>query len=91
VDFRITRHSGFPAPDNALDMLWEQLGANREDVSFAKGRAEISARWGADAPVSMERHEREEIGRATVLEIVRGACDRAPELKSDWFAVSARQ
>ena len=43
---------------------------------------------GEDAPISMERDEREEIGRRAVLDIVRSVCERAPELKSDWFAVS---
>jgi hypothetical protein len=91
VNFRITRHSGYSAPENALDLLWERLGTKREDVSFARGRSEIQARWGYDAPVAMERDEREEIGRSTILDIVRGVCERAPELKSDWFAVSVHQ
>ena len=90
MNFKITRHSGTTAPDNALEMLWEHLGTRREDVSFRLGRTEIRARWGEDAPVSWERDEREEIGRMTVLEIVSGVCERAPDLKSDWYAVSAQ-
>jgi hypothetical protein len=34
------------------------------------------------------RDERIEIGRRAVLDVVRDVCDAAPELKSDWFAVS---
>jgi hypothetical protein len=87
--FSITRHSGWAAPDNALDMLWERLGARREDTSFAKDDAEIRATWGSDPPSSIDRHEREEVGRAVILEIVRDVCEQAPELKSDWYAVVA--
>jgi hypothetical protein len=88
VRFRISRHSGFSAPADAVDLLWQQLGAKRDEASFAKVGAEIRAEWGADAPVSLERDEREEIGRGVILEIVCDICERAPELKSDWFAIS---
>jgi hypothetical protein len=89
VDFSITRHSGWSSPENAIDLLWERLGARREEASFARERTEIRAIWRVDLPVAMERNEREELGRAAILEIVRGVCEKAPELKSDWFAVSA--
>jgi hypothetical protein len=89
VNFRITRHSGWAAPDDALDMLWERLGSRREEASFARGGAEIRATWGSDAPSSIDRDEREEIGRAAILEIVRDVCEQSPELRSDWFAVGA--
>jgi hypothetical protein len=89
VNFRITRHSGWSAPEDAIDLLWERLGRKREETSFAKGRAEIRATWGIDVPVAMERDEREQLGRIAILEIVRGVCEQAPELKADWFAVSA--
>jgi hypothetical protein len=36
----------------------------------------------------MMRDEREDFARAAVLEIVREVCERSPELKFDWFAVS---
>jgi hypothetical protein len=88
VTFRITLHSGSAAPAHALDLLWQQLGSKRDDARFAKAGAEIRATWGEDAPISMERDEREEIGRRAVLDIVCDVCARAPELKSDWFAVS---
>jgi hypothetical protein len=88
MDYRITPHSGFGAPENALDLLWQQLGARQQEFSFSQGRAEIRARWRAEVPVSMERDEHERLGRTTVLEIVRDACRRAPDLDADWFAVS---
>jgi hypothetical protein len=89
VNFKITRHSGRAAPENALDLLWERLDAGRDEASFVRGRSEIRATWGIDVPVAMERDEREEVGRTAILDIVRGVCDHAPELRSDWFAVSA--
>jgi hypothetical protein len=88
VDYRITRHSGFGAPENALDLLLQQLGARQQEFSFSQGRAEIRARWHVDLPVSMERDEHERLGRTTLLEIVLDACRRAPDLNTDWFAVS---
>jgi hypothetical protein len=74
-----------------MDLLWQRLGASRDEVSFAKVGPEIRATWEEDAPVSMERDERVEIGRRAVLDIVIDVCERAPELNSDWFAVSARR
>jgi hypothetical protein len=90
VDFTITLHSGFAAPPDALERLSERLGRSRGAARFTAGVAEIRATWGADVAVSMERDEREEIGRLAVLEIVRDACEQTPDLKLDWFAVSAR-
>jgi hypothetical protein len=88
VQFRITHHSGFAAPADALELLCARLGAGRDGVSFTKVGGEIRAMTQEDAPVSMTRDERLEIGRRAVLELVRDVCDGAPELKSDWFAVS---
>ncbi len=87
MKFRITIHSGFAAPADALDLLWQRLDVQHEDARFARVGAEIRVTWG-DSPVSMERDERDEIGRRAVLDIVFEVCDRAPELESDWFAVS---
>jgi hypothetical protein len=89
VRFKITRHSGYRPPDEALDLLLTQLGSQREGVTFAKVGAEIWATFEADAPVSMTRDERADSGRRAVLSVVRAACDGAPGLNSDWFAVSS--
>ncbi len=89
--FRITRHSGFSPPDDALDVLLQRLGANRDGASFAKVGAEIWATVEADAPVSMTHDERVDIGRRAVLKVVREVCEGAPGLNSDWFAVSSER
>jgi hypothetical protein len=89
VTFRITPHSGFAAPADALELLWQRLDGHHDGVLFVKvDDAEIRATWREDAPISMERDEREEIGRRTILDIVLDVCTQAPELRSDWFAVS---
>ena len=89
MKFAITPHSRSGAPENALDLLWERLEGKRfEDVSFSRKGTELMARAGHDAPVSMERDEREEIGRLAVLDCVTRVCERVPELKIAWFAIS---
>lgn len=85
--FRITLHSGFRPPEDALDVLFEKLGSFREGVRFSKLSSEIRATLSDEG--SRERDELEEIGRSQVLDIVRAACQRAPDLQSDWFAVAA--
>jgi hypothetical protein len=88
VRFRITHHSGFAAPADALDLLSARVGASRDGVSFAKVGQQLRALTPDDAPVSMTRDERVEIGRRAVLDLVREVCEGSTELKSDWFAVS---
>jgi hypothetical protein len=88
VDFRITLHAGWAAPDDALDLLWERLEGSKAEASFARRGRDIRATWGIDVPVAMERDEREQLGRSAILEIVRAVCEQTPELKSDWYAVS---
>lgn len=89
MQFRITPHSAFDPPGDAVERLWQRLGSSREEVSFAKVGEEITARTDEDAPVSMTSDERVEVGRRTVLDVVRDICDGTPDLKSDWFAVSS--
>ena len=86
--FRITHHSGFAAPADALDLLCARVGTSRDGISFAKVGQYVRAMTPEDAPVSMTRDERIEIGRRTVLDLVREVCESSTELKSDWFAVS---
>lgn len=89
MDFTITVHSGFTSPADAIDQLWGVLGTAREEARFARQGAGITAKWGDDVPISMERDEREDIGRRAILSIVRDVCDSSPGLRSDWYAVSA--
>ena len=85
--FRITRHSGHAAPEDALELLWQQLEPNRGGVSFAKVGPHIRAVVNKGAPVSTERHVREEVDRRVVLEVVREVCQDAADLKFEWYAV----
>jgi len=87
MNFRITRHSGFGAPADALSLLLKHLEAHG-GARFVKVGAEIRVTLKGDMRISMERDERDEIGRSAVLDIVREVCEGTPELKSDWFAVS---
>lgn len=91
MEFRITPHSGPQAPANAIDLLWQQLGADHEEARFVRAGAEIRAVWDADARTSMEPEELEETGRRAVLKIVLDVCERTPELRPEWFAVSRRR
>lgn len=88
MEFRITRHSGHPAPPDAIELLGRRLGARDEDVTFTASAAEIRAVWGSEADAAIERSVQSEVGRRAVFEIVRRICERAPELDADWFAVS---
>ncbi len=91
MKFAVTHHSGSGAPADALDLLWQHLeNLRHEEVSFNRRGPEILAHTGQDAPISMERDEREEIGRLAVLECVREVCDQHPELRSSWYAISPR-
>jgi hypothetical protein len=91
VDFRITPHSGYGAPEGAIERLAEALGSRRGAARFGKVGGEIRASWSDELPVSMERDEREELGRVAILEILRELCDGSSgNLDLSWFAVSAR-
>jgi hypothetical protein len=78
-------------PDDAVDLLLQRLGPNRDRASFAKVGAEIWVTLEADAPVSMTHDERADIGRRAVLDVVRDVCEGAPELRWDWYAVSSER
>jgi len=88
VKFRITRHATASPPEDALDLLTSRIGTRRDDVHFARVGREIRANLDRDEPVAMTLDERTDIGRREVLEIIEEVCERAPELKTDWFAVS---
>lgn len=86
--FKITRHSGFAAPENALDLVWPRLGEHHNGMSLAHVGSEIRVAVRRDMPVSMERDVREEVARLAVLDFLRKACRGAPELKLDWYTIS---
>lgn len=75
-------------PDHVMSLLSERLPKRREDVYFSKVGGEVRARLERDEPVSMTRDERTEIARRAVLEALAEVCERVPELKLDWYAVS---
>jgi hypothetical protein len=88
MKFKITGHATASPPEHALDLLTERIGRRRDDVSFARLGHEIRANVDRDDPIAMTQDERTDIGRRAVLEIIAEVCERAPELKLDWFAVS---
>jgi hypothetical protein len=91
VRFKIAVHSGHGAPPDAIARLAQALGSRRDDAHFTASASEIDATWGDEAPVSMERDEREELGREALLRIVEEVCEVAADLRFDWYAVSARR
>ncbi len=88
MKFRVTRHSAVKPPEGALELLSLHIPPRREDVAFSRTGSEIRARVDRDEAVWMTQDERLEIGRQAVLDIVREVCERSPELKLDWFAIS---
>jgi hypothetical protein len=71
-----------------MELLLPRLRARADEVSFVMVGDEIRATWGEADSDSATRGARAEIGREAIVELIRDACERAPELKSDWFAVS---
>jgi hypothetical protein len=71
-----------------MELLFRRLGAQHDEVSFGMVGAEISATCEEHDRDSTTRKERVEIERRAILDIICDTCERAPELESDWFAVS---
>ena len=88
MKFRITRHSSFRPPNDAIDILWERLGTRRDEIWFSRVGAEIRATWGEEMRDSLARERGAEVGRQEIVELLRDICDRDPALRSDWYAVS---
>jgi hypothetical protein len=91
VKFSITRHAGSASPPDALGLLGQRLGSPREGVSFSTSGGEITATWREEGSFARTEDERAEVGRLAVLDALSAICERAPELKPDWFAVSVRR
>jgi hypothetical protein len=52
------------------------------------GGGEITAQWGEGSSDAITRETQLEVERRAILGLVCEACEQAPELESDWFAVS---
>lgn len=71
-----------------MGLLGERIPKRCEEVRFSVSGDQIEARLDCDRPVSTMRDERVEIGRRAVLEALEQVCERAPELRLDWYAVA---
>jgi hypothetical protein len=69
-------------------LLSERIPKRCEEVRFSVSGEEIVASLDSDASVSMAREERVELGRRVVLGALEEVCERAPELRIDWYAVA---
>jgi hypothetical protein len=90
MEFRITTHTAYGAPADAIASLWPHLEtADVADGAFARGPEEqITASWGYGDASQTVREELMFRERREVLEAVCEVCDRAPGLESDWYAIS---
>ena len=75
-------------PPDAMELLLRRLGAQADEVSFAMVGDEIRATPGEANGDSTTREMRVAVQREAVLDLIRDVCERAPELESNWFAVS---
>lgn len=88
MDFRITTHTGYGAPADAIESLWWTLQTTSiEDAAFAKGHGEIIATWGYDEGTRATQEELMEPKRRKVLEAVCEVCEGTCGLESDWYAI----
>jgi hypothetical protein len=71
-----------------MELLLRRLGAGRDGVSFAMAGAEIRATTDEAAGDSWSREARAEAARRAIFDLIEETCRSAPELESDWFAVS---
>jgi hypothetical protein len=88
MEFRITTHTGYGAPADAIESLWPHLqAAGVENGVFAKGHDEIRANRGHNEASRAIREEHMDGERRAILEAVCEVCDRTAELESDWYAI----
>jgi len=71
-----------------MELLLRRLGAQADDISFAMVRDGITATSPESDGDSTTREIRVEVERQAIVDLIRDVCERAPELESDWFAVS---
>jgi len=85
--FRITTHSGHPAPPEALERLIGELGERRGQGRFRKVGSEIRVTWGRGEHAGWDRPERIELERRELLKLLSERCRGSDGLELDWFAV----
>jgi hypothetical protein len=71
-----------------MELLLRRLGAQADDIWFAMVGTEITATSPESHGDSTTREMRVEVERQAIVDLIRDVCERAPELESDWFAVS---
>ena len=71
-----------------MELLLRRIGDRRGEVSFAQAGAEVIATSEDDEGDAQDREGRIALGRRAVFDIIDEVCERAPELESDWYAVS---
>ena len=88
MEFRITPHTGYGAPPDAIESLWSILQATSiEDAAFDMRHGEITATWGHDEGSRVTLEELMEPKRRELLEAVCEVCDDGSGLESDWYAI----
>jgi hypothetical protein len=86
--FRITKHAGHDAPEDAVQKLLASLGGIRSNGRFAKVGSEIRVTWGREEGNGWDRPERTELEREQLLDLLRQACATGSGLQLDWYAIS---
>jgi hypothetical protein len=71
-----------------MELLLRRLGARRDELTFAMDGGAIMAISEEHEGDSSTREERIEMERRAIVDLLVDVCDDAPELESDWFAVS---
>ena len=71
-----------------MELLFRRLGARRDEIAFTLSGDQIWAKPDEEGGDATARKIRAEAQRRAIFEIISEACERAPELKSDWFAVN---
>lgn len=71
-----------------MELLLRRLGARRGELTFAMDGDAITAISEAREAEASTRDERGEAERRAIVDLLVDVCKGAPELESDWFAVS---
>jgi hypothetical protein len=71
-----------------MELLLRRLGARRDELTFAMDGDAITATSEEHEGESSTREERVDTERRAIVDLLVRVCDDAPELESDWFAVS---